>query len=198
MEPAANGLETFVASYGYWAILIGTILEGETILILGGLAAYRGYLELPWVIVMGSIGAFCGDQTFFFLGRKCSARILDRFPAWKSRVNQAHLKLERFHTSLIMIYRFMYGFRTVTPFVIGTSHIPARRFLLLNLLAVGLWAFLVGLGGYLFGSALQALLGKNQAKFLGAIVATLISAGVIYFFLRKPKPSSGGTKDNLP
>jgi len=40
-------LESVIDTYGYVAVLIGTCLEGETILVLGG----RGYLALPWVIV---------------------------------------------------------------------------------------------------------------------------------------------------
>jgi len=44
-------LEELISTYGYAAIGIGTFLEGETILILVGFAAHRGYLELPWVIV---------------------------------------------------------------------------------------------------------------------------------------------------
>ena len=44
-------LESIVDTYGYLAVLLGTFLEGETILVLGGFAAHRGYLALPWVIV---------------------------------------------------------------------------------------------------------------------------------------------------
>jgi membrane protein DedA with SNARE-associated domain len=37
-------LDQLIDTYGYWAILVGTLLEGETILLLGGFAAYQGYL----------------------------------------------------------------------------------------------------------------------------------------------------------
>lgn len=63
-------LDQLIDTYGYWAILVGTLLEGETILLLGGFAAYQGYLALPWVILAAFIGAFCGDQLFFFLGEE--------------------------------------------------------------------------------------------------------------------------------
>ena len=46
-----------IQSYGYWAILAGTFLEGETILVLAGFAAHLGYLQLPWVI----LAAFAGS-----------------------------------------------------------------------------------------------------------------------------------------
>ena len=45
-------LEILVSAYGYPALFIGTFLEGETILVIAGFLAHRGYLELPWVIVI--------------------------------------------------------------------------------------------------------------------------------------------------
>ena len=44
-------LESFLAKYGYIAIILGTAFEGETIMIMGGFSAHRGYLKLlPWVV----------------------------------------------------------------------------------------------------------------------------------------------------
>ena len=39
-------LEQILATYGYPALLIGTFLEGETILVLGGFLAHAGYLQI--------------------------------------------------------------------------------------------------------------------------------------------------------
>jgi membrane protein DedA with SNARE-associated domain len=51
--------ESFLAKYGYVAILLGSAFEGETIMIMGGFSAHRGYLKLlPWVILAGFVGNF--------------------------------------------------------------------------------------------------------------------------------------------
>lgn len=63
----------FLSHYGYLALLIGTFLEGETILVLGGLAAHQGYLDLAGVILAAFAGSLMGDQFFFLLGRRRSA-----------------------------------------------------------------------------------------------------------------------------
>ena len=65
-------LQSIIENYGYAAILIGTFLEGETILVLAGLAAHQGCLVLTWVILAAFMGSLCGDQLFFYLGRKHS------------------------------------------------------------------------------------------------------------------------------
>jgi len=52
-------LESFFTKYGYIAILLGSVFEGETIMIMGGFSAHRGYLELlPWVVLSGFAGNF--------------------------------------------------------------------------------------------------------------------------------------------
>ena len=69
-------LESLIDTYGYLAILVGTFFEGETVLVLGGFAAHRGYLDLPGVILAAFVGTLLGDQLFFVLGRWHSEKIL--------------------------------------------------------------------------------------------------------------------------
>jgi len=166
-------METFLQTYGYWAILIGTFLEGETILVLGGLAAHMGYMDLTGVILAAFAGSLCGDQLFFFLGRRHSAFLLNRRPAWKPKLERANRLIDRFQTPLILGFRFLYGLRTVMPFAIGISRVPVLRFVLLNALGAMVWAGIVAGGGYLFGNALEGVLGniRHYEKMLFVLVA---------------------------
>jgi len=82
----------------------------------------------------------------------------------------------------------MYGFRSITPFVIGTSPIPYRRFILLNILAVLLWTASIGTGGYLFGGALEACIGdlkKYELEIVITITATGLGIWMVHFFRRR-------------
>ena len=186
-------LESLVDAYGYLAVLVGTFLEGETILVLGGFAAHRGYMALPWVILAAFIGSLCGDQLFFFLGRWHSQAILSKRPTWKVRVDKAQKLLERFRTPLILAFRFLYGLRTVAPFVIGMSSVPTAKFIFLNAAGALVWAAAVGTGGYLFGSALEILIGNikhYEIQILGAIAAIGVLIWVIYFYRRRKRKLS--------
>ena len=61
-------LESFLAKYGYIAILLGTAFEGETIMIMGGFSAHRGYLKLlPWVVLAGFVGNFIQNLIYLEL-----------------------------------------------------------------------------------------------------------------------------------
>jgi membrane protein DedA with SNARE-associated domain len=152
-------LEDLISTYGYAAIAIGTFLEGETILVLGGLAAYRGYLELPWVLVSAFGGTLLGDQLYFYIGRAKGRSILEKRRNWKSKSEKVFSLLDKHQVLLILGFRFLYGLRTVTPIVLGASRIAPVRFLILNILGAFTWTIVIGVMGYIFGHTLEVIIG---------------------------------------
>jgi membrane protein DedA with SNARE-associated domain len=88
-------------------LLVGTFLAGETILVLAGIAAKLGYLELPWVIACGFAGSLIGDQFAFFLGRWRGRALLQGHPAWQRRAAHVSDILERHRIPVILGFRFL-------------------------------------------------------------------------------------------
>jgi len=171
-------LENFISTYGYAAIAAGTFVEGETILLLGGFAAHRGYLELPWVIVSAFLGTLCGDQFYFYLGRSRGRAVLAKRPGWKSKSGQVLSLLEKHQVWLVLGFRFLYGLRTVTPFLIGASGVAPFRFLVLNAIGAMVWAIVIGTVGFLFGHALDAMIG-NIKRYELLVFAALGAVAVV-------------------
>lgn len=172
-------IEILIQKFGYLAILIGAFLEGETILVIGGFAAHRGYLMLPYVILAAFVGTLFGDQLFFFIGRFKGREFLDRRPKWRLRAKKAQQLLERHQTLVIIGFRFIYGIRTVTPFVLGMSHVKTWYFVILNILSALVWAITISTAGYFFGLAMEALLNdieryEKTAFFLIALVGLIL------------------------
>jgi membrane protein DedA with SNARE-associated domain len=62
-----TGIEAAVSSDGYLAVLAGTFLEGETIVLIAGYMAHRGYFPPPEVMLAAGAGAFCDDQLYFWI-----------------------------------------------------------------------------------------------------------------------------------
>lgn len=190
--------ELIIGSYGYIALLVGTFLEGETILILAGFAAHLGYLHLPWVILVAFLGTLSGDQLFFYLGRRQSRFVLDKHPAWQRRLDRVERLFERYQTLLILGFRFLYGLRAVTPFVLGRSGVAPGYFFLLNTVGAVVWSLVVGIGGYLFGNILKIIMGDIKRYELEAFGAIAIIGGLIwgvYFYrsTRKKFPEKIGS-----
>jgi len=188
-------LEDLLSAYGYWAVLGGCFFEGETVLVIGGFAAYQGYLHLPWVIAAAYGGTLLGDQLYFFLGRVYGQKVLKKRPHWQGRVVKVQGLLQRFQTWLILLFRFLYGIRVITPFVIGMSGISPRKFLFFNAIGAMIWTVLVAAGGYAFGTVLEGLLGdvKRYERIILALMAltgVLVWGAFIYYRRRKCAASS--------
>jgi len=173
MEP--SHLQDLIQQYGYLAVLIGTVLEGETVLLMAGYAAHRGYMDLGLVIVVGTFGGFVGDQFFFMLGRARGRQLLVRFPAIQAQSTRVQRLVDRYHTWLIVGVRFMYGLRVAGPMLLGMSELSHVRFAVFNALGALLWAALIGGAGYAFGEAFQIVLAdakRYEALVLGVILLT--------------------------
>ncbi len=171
-------LETFFGTYGYPALLVGTFFEGETFLVLAGLAASMGYFEIPWVILVAFAGTLSGDQVFFYVGRRHSAMVqsfLDYYPAWQNRIGRVQGLIERYQAALVFVFHFLYGLRIAFLLVIGLSRIPAGRFFVLNFVSALVWTIVVGMVGYLFGSALAMIIGdlKGLENYILAGIAMI-------------------------
>ena len=166
-------LPALIDTYGYWAVALGAFLEGETVLALAGLAAYRGYLDFYTVVVVAMLCGFAGDQFYFFLGRRRGGAILARFPNARERAHRFDDLLRRWHAPLIVMIRFMYGFRIIGPILLGMGRVPAWKFMLYNFIGAAIWAPLIAGIGYLFGEVVESVLHdvkKIELWLFGAII----------------------------
>lgn len=178
----------WVSEYGYAAVFLGCLLEGETILILAGFAAHEGQLSLPLTVFIAFVAGTLGDQIFYWVGRHAGRPLLDRIPDSADRVHRINTLLTRFDAPLIMGIRFMYGLRILGPIVIGTSAVAPLRFTVFNIIGAGIWALLVAGTGYFFGHALQRLLPDLKLFEGGALLLVLVIAvalGMAHRWLRR-------------
>ena len=180
-------VESLIIHYGYWLLFFGVLLEGETFLVIGAFLAHRGYLSLPLVMLTAFLSTISTDQFYFWLGRTKGSVFLEKRPAWQAGVAKVNAKLQRWQTGLVIGFRFIYGLRSVTPFVIGMSGFPARRFLLLNLTGGVIWVLVIGSLGYAFGHAMELALEDMRKYELWIILGIFVvgtAVGAYHLLLR--------------
>ena len=170
-------LSALIAQYGLAAVFAGAVLEGETVLLLAGYAAHRGYLDFPAVV------AVAGDQFWFWLGRRHGARLIACRPRLADRVARALRLIERHPRASILAMRFVWGLRSALPLALGMSRVRATQFLALNVASALLWAPLVAALGYAFGAALAAhphLLERYELAGMVLVAALALLARVLH------------------
>lgn len=179
-----------LATYGYWAIFIGCLLEGETILILGGMAAHQHVLKLMPVIGYASLAGMLGDQLLFWAGRYFGERLLPRLHKQQAAIDKVTSLIQHHPTVSIFSVRFLYGMRLVGPMVIGASKVSPLKFACINLVGAVVWATLFASAGYWAGEFLQRALGDLKPYRLPialGVVALVEAVGLIRHFRAKRK-----------
>ena len=133
-------MQEFVENWGYIAVFLGSLVEGESIIFIAGFLAHEGYLSLPKIIVISFLGTLFADQTLYFMGHFYGKTILNKFPTLQPRADRAFHLLKRYHVLFILSFRFIYGIRIISPIVIGTSGIDIKKFVILNFIAAIIWS----------------------------------------------------------
>ncbi len=170
-----------LVSNAYWLLYAGTIMEGETALLLASLAAHQGLIELTWVIIIAFAGATTGDQVSYQVFRRFGPAMVARNATLKRRTEKARRLLAGHPVKFIILSRFFWGLRSACMLALAASDVPTRVFAPANLVACALWATVVGSLGYVFSgwvtrivTAMDGLSGRAPAVLAGIVAFILL------------------------
>jgi len=190
-----------IKEYGYLCIGLIVFLEaigipcpGEIILIMGGVGASLGFLNVPTVILVAALSAFLGYNVGYFLGRKYGLRILKKVEHIHFFHPEKISKIEKFFkdhgNKTIFMGRFLPVFRTYVGILAGVFKVPYPTFSFYNLLGAACWSTTFGLLGYLLGNNLPLLqVVVQDFKDALIIIAVIITLLIIYNLFRKKAPN---------
>jgi membrane protein DedA with SNARE-associated domain/membrane-associated phospholipid phosphatase len=171
---------------------IGLVAPGETALLLGGLVAGQGQVDVLTMIAVVWTCAVAGDLTSFFLGRRLGRAFMVKHGA-KVQITEARLEqVERFFDrhggKAILIGRFVGLVRAVAPFMAGSSGMPLRRFLPYDVIGAGLWGSTFVVLGYIFWQSFSQLVdyAKKGALALGAVIVLVVAIVWLVRWVRDP------------
>lgn len=195
------GFIALFGSWGYLIIFLAAFLEssaflwlfvpGETVVIIAGLLASRGYLEIGDCITVISLGAVLGDTVGYSLGRIFGRGYFERHGRLlfikAKHLEKADGYFHRHGGKTIFFGRFIGFLRAMAPFAAGVSKMPYGRFLIFNISGGILWAITFTLLGYFFGFSWQAI--ENWAGKAGAFafffLLVILGFGYLYRILLK-------------
>lgn len=156
------------------ALFVGFVVPGETVAILGGVAASMGHVPLWAVLTVVVVAAIVGDSVGFEVGRHFGTRVLSsrRLDRHRARLDDARDLLARRGGSAVLLGRWVAFFRAVMPALAGSTDMRYRTFLTYNALGGMLWGSAVVVAGYLAGASYAAIerdLGTGGAVVVGVI-----------------------------
>ena len=180
-------VNTLISQYGYWALFIGCLAEGETFTLLGGVAAHEGLLHYGWVVLVAMCGGVLGDTALFFIGRRYGEPILQRFKKHQQQIERANRLIRKRPVLFVIGVRFMYGFRLIGPIIIGASRLNPMKFFILNVIGAAIWALIFVTLGYFAGGIIAPWLHKldQHLKHLLWLVGAVVFAFALRWVIRR-------------
>jgi membrane protein DedA with SNARE-associated domain len=168
----------------YSAVFLGCFFEGETSLTTSAFAAHRGHLEILTVMLIALVATQSWDWIWFIVGRKRGKKYIENKPKLSQKVKKIDAILTKNPTPVLLGYRFLYGFRTAVPLVIGMSSVSVKKFAIFSFINTAVWDILFSSLGFYFGAFLKANW-KRIEDYEFEIMGCILIIGVITgLFLR--------------
>ena len=184
-------LETLFRDYGYYVVFVGVLLEnsmflgllvpGAVVMILAGLAAENGAINIWIVLVLGVSATILGDTISYLIGRLGWTRALER-GSFAGMMEKARRGMESNHRWIILAYHWAGYSRVVGPAAAGLFRIPFRRWAPLDYAGGTLWVLgytglgmMLGIFGLEFGDT-KAMVRSLELFFAAAFVAIVATA----------------------
>ncbi|MFT6267913.1 MAG: membrane protein DedA with SNARE-associated domain [Alphaproteobacteria bacterium] len=166
-----------VSDYGllsYAILFLYCALKSGSLPLFAGIAAHLGALDVALVATAVFLGGYLGDELRFYLGRKYGVENLSSNLRYQKSVHTAKLLLDRFGKAYIFLYRYPKGMRTIGALPVALTDMSWPVFTALNFASAVTWTCALVGTGFLFGSALDHVIGDNWGLFSVALLGVFL------------------------
>lgn len=182
---AAGHLVLIFIVFAETGLAAGFFLPGDSLLVVAGLFAAKGDLNVTILLSTLFVAAVVGDAVGYYSGSKLGPHIFKRPKSLlfrPSHLQKAHSFYEKYGGKTIIIARFVPIVRTFAPIVAGAAKMPYRKFVVFNVVGGFLWVFSMVLGGYFLGSLIPDL--DKHIEWVVIIVVALSLTPPLYEYIR--------------
>lgn len=172
----------FFIVFAETGLAVGFFLPGDSLLVVSGLFAAAGKLNVVAVLIAFFLGSVIGDSTGYWTGRFMGKTLFHREDSWifkPSRVDKAKQFFDKHGAKTIILARFIPIVRTFAPIVIGATQMPYLKFLSFSLLGGFLWIFSMVLAGYFLGGVVENALGIKLEDHIEKVVIVVVALSLI-------------------
>jgi membrane-associated protein len=163
-------------------LAVGFFLPGDSLLVVAGLIARAGRLNVAVLLSTLFVAAVVGDAVGYYTGHKLGPRLFTRQKSLlfrPSHLRKAHEFYEKYGGKTIIIARFVPIVRTFAPIVAGAAQMSYRRFVVYNVLGGFLWVFSMILAGYYLGTVIENALGVKLEEHIEKVVVVVVALSLL-------------------
>lgn len=187
-------------------LAVGFFLPGDSLLVVAGLFAATGKLNLAALLFTLFIAAVVGDGVGYYTGARLGPRIFKKEKSLlfrPSHLQKANAFYEKYGGKTIIIARFVPIVRTFAPIVAGAAKMPYRNFAVYNVAGGFLWVFSMILTGYFLGNLLKSKFGIDLDEHIEWVVIIVVALSLLppiieYLKARKAKRLEASSVQSPP
>lgn len=175
-------LGLFFIVFAETGLAVGFFLPGDSLLVVSGLFAAAGKLNVALVLLAFFLGSVIGDSTGYWTGRIMGKTLFNRENSIifkPSRVEKAKLFFEKYGVKTIIMARFVPIVRTFAPLVIGATEMPYQKFLPYSVFGGLLWISTMVLAGYFLGGIIENALGIKLEDHIEKVVIIVVLLSIL-------------------
>lgn len=163
-------------------LAVGFFLPGDSLLVVSGLFAAAGKLNVGLVMLVFFLGSVIGDSTGYWIGKGMGYTLFTREDSRifkPSRVKKAHDFFEKYGVKTVILARFVPVVRTFAPLVVGAAEMPYSRFLPFSIAGGALWISTMVLVGYFLGGVIERALGIKLEDHIEKVVIVVVFLSIL-------------------
>ncbi|MFN2456525.1 MAG: DedA family protein, partial [Pyrinomonadaceae bacterium] len=172
----------FFIVFAETGLAVGFFLPGDSLLVVAGLFAAAGKLNVLLVMLAFFLGSVIGDSSGYWTGRAMGKTIFNRESSWifkPSRVEKAKHFFEKYGVKTVILARFVPIVRTFAPLVVGATGMSYARFLPYSVLGGALWISSMVLAGYFLGGVIENALGIRLEDHIEKVVIVVVIVSLL-------------------
>jgi len=173
-------MEDLIRDWGYIILFLYSFGGGFLALVVAGILAFSGELNIFVVILVAGAANFVGDQFLFTLARKNKAQAKQMMQKHRRKIAMAHLMMRKYGSWVIFLQKYIYGIKTLIPLAMGLTKYDYKKFMFFNVFATALWAILIGSAAYMLGDLVYTYI--DEFKSYGLALVAIILFGVFLLF----------------
>lgn len=175
--PAIGYFGIFSIIFAETGLLIGFFLPGDSLLFTAGFLASQNIFNIKVLVLITFFAAVIGDSVGYSIGKRYGRRLFHKKESFwfhPDHLQKAENFYEKHGKKTIVIARFVPVIRTFAPIVAGIGRMEYRSFLFYNVIGGIIWAVMLPILGFFFGSLIP-----DVDKYLIPVVVLIIIFSIL-------------------
>jgi membrane protein DedA with SNARE-associated domain len=183
---------SFVEQTGYWGVATLMFIEtvfppvpSEVIMSIAGMHAGQGKMSLPFVILVGTLGAMIGNYFWYLVARLIGIdrlkTMIERYGRWLTldwpEVERGRVLFDRYGGVFVCIGRMLPTLRSLISIPAGLLRMKQSTFLIWSTIGTAGWSGLLATAGWVLGRNfrnIEDIVGPISLIVIGGIIVAYV------------------------